>query len=328
MIRRNFAVLCFVASVFTLSAFAQAPNASSPVGIFESQNDVGSVIPAGTADYDVATKTYHIAASGQNIWALHDDFHFAWKRISGDFAITADISFPDKSGPEHKKAVLMFRESLDPDSKYADVAVHGNGLTALQYRHEKGGVTGEFQLAGTAPQRLRLEKRGSYVYVYSVDAAGEFHPTGAMSRVSFDGPFYVGIGMCAHQADLTEKGTFAKVELTPLPNAAAQSQLYSAIDVIDMASLDINEVYFGDGRLEAPNWTHDGAFIFNNEGSLWRVPATGRRKKLHSFAAHSLPTRVDRLCQTPLRWTRTRPSLSGPLHSSRCHLQPPPARRH
>jgi Tol biopolymer transport system component len=276
VIRRNFAVLFFVASIFSISALGQTQNAPSPAGIFESQNDVGSVTPAGTGDYDAATKTYHLAASGQNIWALHDDFHFVWKRVSGDFAVTADISFPDKSGPEHKKAVLMFRESLDPDSKYADVAVHGNGLTALQYRHEKGAVTGELQLVGTAPQRLRLEKRGSYVYVFAADAAGEFHPSGAAVRVSFDGPFYVGIGMCAHQADLTEKGTFANVELTPLPNASSQSQLYSALDVIDMASLDISEVYVAPGRIEAPNWTHDGsAFIFNGEGHIWRLPVTG-----------------------------------------------------
>lgn len=276
MIRRNFTLLCAVISFAVISAHAQTPSAPSPVGQFESQNDIGAVVPAGTADYDAATKTYHLSSSGQNIWALHDDFHFVWKRVSGDFAITADISFPDKGGPEHKKAVLMFRESLDPDSKYADVAVHGNGFAALQSRHEKGGTTGEFQLVGTAPQRLRLEKRGNYVYVFAADANGEFHPSGAATRVSFDGPFYVGLGMCAHQADLTEKGTFANVELTPLPNAAAQSQLYSALDVIDVTSLDVDEVYVAPGRIEAPNWTRDSsAFLFNSEGHIWRLPIAG-----------------------------------------------------
>ena len=61
-----------------------------------------------------------------------DAFQFAWKKISGDVEISADVSFPNSGGNEHKKAVLMLRQSLDADSVYADVALHGNGLTSLQ----------------------------------------------------------------------------------------------------------------------------------------------------------------------------------------------------
>jgi hypothetical protein len=35
----------------------------------------------------------------------------------------------------------MIRQSLDADSVYADVALHGSGLTSLQFRDEKGNVT-------------------------------------------------------------------------------------------------------------------------------------------------------------------------------------------
>ena len=270
------AFLLFAISPSFSQAQAQTLTATAPIGVFESQGDIGSVSPPGSAEYDSATKTYQIASSGQNIWAQHDDFHFVWKRVSGDFAIAADVSFPDKGGPEHKKAVLMFRESLDPDSKYADYAVHGQGLTSLQYRHSKGAVTGEIQLAVSAPKRVRLEKRGNYVYVYVANDGEEFHPSGAAVRVSFDGPFYAGIGVSAHQADLVEKATFANVTLTPLPDSNVQTLLYSALDVIDVASLDIREVYVAPGRVEAPNWTRDGsAFILNGEGRIWRLPVTG-----------------------------------------------------
>src|SRR5438034_8242660 len=46
---------------------------------------------------------------------------------------------------EHRKAVLMVRQTLDADSAYADVALHANGLTSLQYREEKGAATHEIQ---------------------------------------------------------------------------------------------------------------------------------------------------------------------------------------
>ena len=35
----------------------------------------------------------------------------------------------------------MIRQSLDPDSAYADAALHGDGLTSLQFRPTAGGET-------------------------------------------------------------------------------------------------------------------------------------------------------------------------------------------
>ncbi len=58
---------------------------------------------------------------------------------------------------------------------------------------------------------------------------------------------------------------------------------------------------------------------------LWRVPATRRREELRCLSTHAVSAGLGRLCQTALWWTGTRPSLPGPLHPSRCHLQPPAA---
>ncbi len=40
----------------------------------------------------------------------------------------------------------MVRQSLDADSPYADIALHGSGLTSLQYRDSKGAHTHEIQV--------------------------------------------------------------------------------------------------------------------------------------------------------------------------------------
>jgi hypothetical protein len=39
----------------------------------------------------------------------------------------------------HRKAALMIRQSLDPGAAYADVALHGDGLTSLQSRATADG---------------------------------------------------------------------------------------------------------------------------------------------------------------------------------------------
>src|SRR5260370_9191391 len=58
---------------------------------------------------------------------------------------------------------------------------------------------------------------------------------------------------------------------------------------------------------------------------LPRVPSAQQRKGLRGLSAHALSAGLDRLCQATLWRTRTRPSLPGPLHPSRGHLQPSPA---
>ena len=66
----------------------------------------------------------------------------------------------------------MMRQSLEPDSAYVDVALHGDGLTSLQYRETKGAPTHEIQSNISAPAQLRIEKRGDYVSMW-LGARGE-----------------------------------------------------------------------------------------------------------------------------------------------------------
>src|SRR5687767_1101284 len=116
--------------LFATSALAQ-------VGVFEGHNDVGTVLHPGSAEFDAASKSYTVSGSGENMWAAKDAFHFVWKKMSGDVMLTADVRIVSQGGDPHPKAVLMIRQSLDEDAAYVDAAVHGDGLTSLQYRDEK-----------------------------------------------------------------------------------------------------------------------------------------------------------------------------------------------
>jgi hypothetical protein len=58
---------------------------------------------------------------------------------------------------------------------------------------------------------------------------------------------------------------------------------------------------------------------------LRRVLAADRRDELRRFSQYSVPAGLGRLCQAALRRTRARVALSGSLHPSHRHLQPPPA---
>jgi TolB protein len=254
---------------------------AAQTGLFEGHADVGSVLHAGSLEYDPARGTYTVSGSGENIWSTADAFHFVWKKVTGDVGLAAEVSFLSKGGNEHRKAVLMIRQSLEADSAYADVAFHGNGLTALQYRDEKGAATHEIQTQEkqpniAAPERLRIEKRGNFVYLFLGDGGKELHFSGASIQVPLQGTYYVGIGVCSHDKDVVEKAAFANVELAVDVAPVAKTTLYSALERVTIASTVRHVVYVAPERFEAPNWTRDGtSFLFNRNGRIYRLLVSG-----------------------------------------------------
>jgi TolB protein len=267
-----------VACVFARAAVRHTPvfGAEPAIGLFEKQADVGNVLHPGSADYDASKGTYTVAGSGANMWFDSDAFHFVWKRMSGDVTLTADVSFLGAGGNPHRKAVLMIRQTLDADSPYVDVAVHGVGLTSLQFREEKGATTHEVQASESAPKRVRIEKRGDYFFMF-VGEGGDLHLAGGSPRIQLAAPFYVGIGVCSHDKDAVEKAVFSNVDLeSSTASASASPVLYSSLETVAVASGDRRAIYVTRGRIEAPNWTRDGsALIFNRDGHLERLPLAG-----------------------------------------------------
>jgi TolB protein len=262
----------------TLLPFACAAGAQSP-GIFDGQSDVGAVNPPGSAHFDASTGVYTISSAGANLWGTTDGFHFLWKKATGDIALTADIDFPVKTGThsEHRKAILIFRQTLDADSAYADAAQHGSGLIGLQFRQTKGDTTQSIELNIDAPSRVRLEKRGD-TFTMFVSLHGEpLHQSGAAIKLHLDEPFYAGIGLSAHDPNAVETATFSHLELAPL--AAPGPVLYSTLQAIeiDPAAPRSTVAFSALGRAMAPNWSRDGSsLVFTQDGQIYAVPADGK----------------------------------------------------
>lgn len=277
-------VLCAVLylAAGSASSFAASPHA---VGDFESHSDVGTVLHPGSTVYDAATKTYTITGSGANMWMTEDAFQFAWKKVSGDVSLTADIRFPKEGGNPHRKAVLVMRQSLAADSVYADVALHGVGLTALQYRPHTGAMTSDVELDFSkitdAPTRFRLEKHGDHITMLVSFHGEPLHFVGGAARVHLDGPFYIGLGVCSHDKDNSETAVFSNVEMhqlsdmKPMGDAAT---LYSTLTTISInpSAPVYTVVYTKGGRFEAPNWSRDGkSLFFDMSGRIMTVPVHG-----------------------------------------------------
>jgi hypothetical protein len=247
------------------------------LGIFEQHGDVGSVQIPGSAAYDESAKSYSITASGENMWSNRDAFHFAWTTAAGDLSLAADVAFSGKGKNAHRKACLLIRQGLDADAAYVDVAVHGDGLTSLQFRESKGGATHEVQTNVSAPTHVQIVKRGNYALVYLASKGEELHYSGAAVRLALEGELHVGIGVCSHEIDVTETAVFSNVELKKsLPASSKAPVLYSTLEMQVMSSTDRRVVHVTPSRIEAPNWLRDDkTLIYNSGGRIYRIPASG-----------------------------------------------------
>lgn len=277
--------------LYTPNICDAATTTAAPLGLFQGQTDVGDVVHSGSVDYNLSTGSYTVTGSGENMWFSADAFHFVWKKVSGDrVSLAATINFSGSGGNAHRKALLMIRQSLDADSAYVDVAVHGDGLTSIQYRDEKGGTTREINAAAVAPKRLRIEKRDDYFYML-LGEDKELHLAAGSSRIRVTDPFYIGIGVCSHEKDGVEKAVFSKIALDLTgPAAEAQPSLHSTLEIVPiLTSTDRRVVYATTGRIEAPNWTPDGqTLIFNRDGHIERIPVSGGQPETvdTGFAKH------------------------------------------
>jgi TolB protein len=268
---------CIVLSLVLSSSSLLAQTAPPALGLFQDYAEVGALQRAGSARYDSAHHVYTVTASGDSIGSTSDAFHLLSKQVSGEIALTADIDLPEKSRHPQGIAVLMIRQSLDADSVFAAVALSGEGLASMQFRDAKGSIARKIESNLAAPRRLRIEKRGDFIYVFLASAAGgPLHPSGASIKLSLQGSFYVGLGVCSHDKNAVEKAIFSNVGLAIPAASAAPPVLYSTLETVSITSTDRRVIYSSLGHFEAPNWSRDGSyFVFNRDGHILRLPSGG-----------------------------------------------------
>ena len=265
----NSCFICFLFCAIVFSAHAQ----SGPLGIFDDQADIGPVKHKGSGTYDEKLQQYNLSGSGSNVWATHDEFHYVWKKMKGDFILRTNIAFIGKGVEEHRKIGWMVRSSLDTNSKHISAVVHGNGLTSLQYRSKVSGITAEKQFKITSTDDVIQLERKNGVYTMSVAKQGETFVSEKIDSLDLGDDVYVGLFICSHNADVTEKATFNNVRIVvPAGKGLVPYRDYigSSIEILDLESQNSKIIYQIPSSLQAPNWVKSGkSLIYNRDGALY-----------------------------------------------------------
>ena len=230
---------------------------------------------------------YTIIGSGTDIWSSFDEFHFAFKILSGPGAIIAKVDSVENTN-DWSKAGVMIRNTLEPGSEHAMMAVTpGNGVwfgwrnttSKDSYSQKKTGVT--------APHWVKIERdiSGDFRAYHSANGS-TWEVLGVSQNIQMNRDVYIGLALSSHDADSTCEAVFSNVTIT-----GTTGQQWADQDV-GITSNDPEPMY-----VAISNITGEPAVVYNQDPNAatmdtwteWRIP-------LQAFAEKGIDlTDVDRI---------------------------------
>jgi len=263
--KRTKSLTIITALLVTIGASAQA----GKNGLFESSGDIGNPKMKGSFEYNPDSKVYTLTGGGTNMWMKGDEFFIAWTKMTGDFVISAKVAFEGNGRNAHRKIGVIIRESLTGESKYADIALHGDGLTSLQYRDTTGGITKEVIAKNRGCEYLTLERTGKKIIMKVSNNGFSNTPAGEI-ELDLTPTCYAGIFVCSHEPEVREKAYFTEVRLQSLP--IERQKITSRLEILNVTTGKRTLVKEFPYLIEAPNWTPDGKLlVYNSGGKLYKL---------------------------------------------------------
>jgi hypothetical protein len=161
--------------------------------------------------------TFTMTGSGYDIWGTTDEFHFAYKTLSGPGTIVARV---DSVEVTHNwaKAGVMIRETLDADSRYAFAVVSAASGVAFQGRTDAAtSAFGTTEAGIAAPIWVKLERdvAGFFTVSHSADGSSWTAVQGSTpTNIPMSSDVYIGLAVTSHDAAATCEAKFSNVAIT------------------------------------------------------------------------------------------------------------------
>jgi TolB protein len=271
--------------------------AQHPQGVFDDQTDIGNPKIAGSTQYQDGTQTYTLKGAGYNIWFNRDECQFAYRKIAGDFILTANFEFTgDTSGTsEHRKIGWMIRESTDEASATWIACRHIDGLTVLQWRPYRGMYMRDPEEEIFAPKQggeiLQLERKGRRIIMRIAHPGEPLQTVGSVDVTGMKDSVLAGIYICSHDSNQLaqarvwnlriDKPVFHEYSSNPHASASPDTDLLGCrLEIMNPFDGTRKVIHESKGKFEAPNWMPDGKnLLFNEDGVLYSIPIEGGTKQ-------------------------------------------------
>ena len=174
--------------------------------------------PASVGSFvEAPAGTYTMTASGSDIAGTADQFHYAYKTLTGPGSIIARVNSVENTNA-WAKAGVMIRETLDAGSKHAFACLTpGNGVASQGRTATDGTSYNTNDTAITAPYWVKLERDSSGNFTVSHSANGTTWQTilnAIPTNIPMASNVYIGLALTSHDTALTCQAVFTNVTTT------------------------------------------------------------------------------------------------------------------
>ena len=191
------------------------------------QADIGKLTKTGSTE--ITGNELKVVAGGADVWGKHDEFHFGYKQMRGDFDISVQI-LGLSAAHAYTKAGIMARENLTDDSPHVYYQVFpdnrarnkNNGGCEFQYRMVKTGDMKAIYPADAVDKTeckvdfpntyIRMKRQGdNFESFFSNDNKTWVHYSSFTLKMANE--LFVGLAVTSHQSNDYTTARFSALQL-------------------------------------------------------------------------------------------------------------------
>ncbi len=166
--------------------------------------------------------TYTMTGAGEDIWGTADQFHFAYKMLSGPGSITARVDEIIANDDDvWVKGGVMIRDTLDPNSSFAGLYITSGSGCRYQARTDTAiSATSDSSVTTlahiVAPHWIRLERdiSGNFNAYDSNDGVTWYPLAWNPVNIQMGTNVYIGPALTSHTGGLQATAVFSNVSTT------------------------------------------------------------------------------------------------------------------
>ena len=249
------------------------------VGGTHTDLDIGNVgIEGRTLDNN---GTFHISASGSDIWNYADQFRYFSDVASGDIDVKVHVSAFTGIRNDYAKAGIMMRSDNSDDATHVFAQLSGRNGVTMTLRSSKGNRSYQPKTwYRTSPVQtsawLRLVKKMDKVEMYRSENGSDWTLHASVTVLFPDDTFRVGLAVTSHDNSHVSEATFEDYQVQEY-NFPTSSPSLSAAPTNWDSDVEIGGARAGSHSINTDNgisysrgygsglWGNSDSFFFHNE---------------------------------------------------------------
>ena len=174
--------------------------------------DINNPLPGGQKV--VSDNAFELYAAGSDVYGTEDQFRFVYKKLSGDFTLSATLDYLTFTNM-YAKAGLMIRQDLDKDSVFATINIFPDGSVEFGARPIKGhNVWTKIIMGPELPGiHLRLVRKSNVIEWYFSCDRSEWDKLDSIKFENLEGDVYAGIFCTSHDNQILATAKYRNINI-------------------------------------------------------------------------------------------------------------------